>query len=236
MSRLRASLWFLIAIPIASGCTSNPPSAGGLQTGVDPARDTASARRHNDAAMVLLERGNLEGAEKELEAALKSDTTFGPAHNNLGLTYYRQKKLYKAAQEFQAAAALLPGKAEPRNNLGLVLELPGRLEEAAKAYEEALAADPSFGEATANLARVYVRLNRNDARTRQLLQDIVMKDPRPQWAAWARERLVLMVPTTSPTTVPDDSGQAPEADAPSTQSSRSTEGGLPGSRLTENRP
>jgi hypothetical protein len=42
-----------------------------------------------------------------------------------------------------------------------------------------------------NLARIYVRTNRKDDRTRQLLSDIVLKDTRPAWVAWAQERLAI---------------------------------------------
>ncbi|GAF94370.1 unnamed protein product, partial [marine sediment metagenome] len=36
------------------------------------------------------------------------------------------------------------------------------------------------------------RSNRKDARTRQLLGEVVMKDHRPQWVTWAQQRLALM--------------------------------------------
>jgi thioredoxin-like negative regulator of GroEL len=83
-----------------------------------------------------------------------------------------------------------------------VLELVNKLDEAAKAYEEALSIDPSFVEAIGNLARVYVRMNRNDERTRQLLSELALKDTRPDWVNWARQRLALTSPASSPASAP----------------------------------
>ena len=72
-------------------------------------------------------------------------------------------------------------RVEPRNNLGLVFEAVGKLGDAAKWYEEALVLEPDTPEIVGNLARIYVRENRCDDRTRELLNDIVLKDTRPQW-------------------------------------------------------
>ena len=168
----------------------------------DPQRDTAAARRHNAKAAKLLAAGQLDEAEAQLRAALASDLLFGLAHNNLGVVYFRQKKLYLAAWEFQYAGKLMPRKAEPRNNLGMVFEAVGKLDEAAKSYEEALEIEPETVDAIANLARLYVRKNRKDARTRELLEKVVLMDTRPQWTAWARERLALMGPGKEAATEP----------------------------------
>ncbi len=143
-------------------------------------------------AVELIKNGNLEEARKQLELALEADVFFGPAHNNLGNVYYMQKKFYLAAWEFQYAAKLMPTKAEPKNNLGLVFEQVGKLDDAAKYYEEALALEPDNTEVIGNLARAYVRENRKDEKTRQLLTDLIMKEDRPKWKAWAEERLKLM--------------------------------------------
>ena len=68
----------------------------------------------------------------------------------------------------------------------------GKLDQAAKSYEEALAIETDGPAFAANLARVYVRNGRKDEKTRQLLTDIVMKDPGPlgslgrrtAWKGW----------------------------------------------------
>ena len=78
--------------------------------------------------------------------------------------------------------------------------------------EQALDLEPENPRIAGNLARVYVRGNRTDDKTRKLLESIVMKDTRPDWIAWARERLALMGaksrPTTTPSSTPDQ-GEPP---------------------------
>jgi Flp pilus assembly protein TadD len=197
----------VLALLLLPACapTGTPGAKGGDHnvTAVDPQRDTDAARRHNDRAAELIGQDNLGEAEKELKAALAADMFFGPAHSNLGTVFFRQKKFYQACQEYQYAAEMMPKKAEPRGNLGLVLEAVGRFEEAAKAYEDALTCDPDAIVIEGNLARAYVRLGRKDDRTRKLLNEVVMKDSRPEWISWAKDRLALMArPTTTSTSAP----------------------------------
>jgi len=160
----------------------------------DPLRDTDRAGRLNAKAVGLLKTDDLAAAQEALKEALKADLFFGPAHNNLGSVYYRQKRFYLAAWEFQYAAQLMPHNPEPRNNLGLIFETVGKLEDAARFYEEALALAPDNPQIIGNLARVYVRTSRRDARTRELLHELILKDERADWIAWARERLTAMGP------------------------------------------
>jgi Tfp pilus assembly protein PilF len=190
----------LLAI-LCAGCQSSwgrKPASSYEPGPNDPQRNTEAARKHQEQGMILLGAGNLEEAEKEFKAAIENDLFFGPAHNNLGTVYYRLHRFYEAAWEFQYAAKLMPQKAEPRNNLGLVFEASGKLEEAASWYEKALALEPETVETTANLARALVRANHKDERTRQLLGDVIMKDTRPEWVDWARQRLASMGNTEAP--------------------------------------
>ena len=64
--------------------------------------------------------------------------------------------------------------------------------EAEKWYDAALRLAPNDPELAGNLARTLVRDNRKDEKTYQLLQDLILKDTREEWVAWARERLALM--------------------------------------------
>ena len=57
---------------------------------------------------------------------------------------------------------------------------------------KALELAPDNVEVIGNLARLLVRTGRKDDRTRELLGQVVMKDHRPEWTEWARERLALM--------------------------------------------
>lgn len=204
------SMIALIAVttigPLLAGCQfhrPDAPTAAAYETlPKDPHRDTEAARRHQVRGVQLLKDGQTDQAEKAFQAALSADLFFGPAHNNLGTVYLHQKKYYLAAWEFQYAERLMPHQAEPRNNLGLVYEAVGKLGDAAKSYEQALDLEPENPRIAGNLARVYVRGNRTDDKTRKLLESIVMKDHRPEWIGWARERLALMGKPRSATTAP----------------------------------
>ena len=176
------------------GCASDKRKveAGYETVAKDPRRDSASAETHNVEAVGRMERGDYAGAEAELKAALEADVMYGPAHNNLGKVYFHQGKMYLAAWEFQYAAKLMPGVPEPRNNLGLVFESAGKLDDAVASYDEAMRMASDNVEVLGNLARARVRRGDRDATVRDLLQQLVLRETRPAWTAWARERLATM--------------------------------------------
>ncbi len=191
-----ATLLLAMMLLAAAGCNLRRSTPAGAYETVpaDPGRDTAAARRHNSRALELIERDQLPQAEAELKSALEADLFFAPAHNNLGTVYLRQEKYYLAAWQFQYAVKLTPSKAAPRNNLGLVFEAVGRLDDAADCYDKALALDADAVEVAANLARIHLRTGRKTPRTRQLLNDIILKHPRPHVTTWARRQLALLPP------------------------------------------
>jgi Flp pilus assembly protein TadD len=152
-------------------------------------RDSAKARELNEKAYKLIEQQNFPEAEKLLHDALAADAMFGPARNNLGLVYYHTDHLYEAAWEFENAIRLMPYQPEPRNNLGLVLERAGKLNNAADAYAKARELEPDNPQYIGNLARAKIRKGDRDEQTRALLEEVVLKDSRPQWNDWARMNL-----------------------------------------------
>src|SRR5262245_45519901 len=191
----------IVVACLACGCkSSKTPSVG--------SRDTEQARKENDRAFELITKAKYDQAEKILKKAIAADVMFGPARNNLGLVYYHEGKLYQAAWEFQNAIKLMPYQPEPRNNLGLVLERAGKLTEAADAYDRAKEMEPDNPEYIGNLARAKVRRGDNDAETKELLEEVVFKDSRPEWTTWAKENLLRLShpppdneePTTRPGT------------------------------------
>ncbi|QOV90971.1 tetratricopeptide repeat protein [Humisphaera borealis] len=170
-----------------------------------PAGDSISkAKADNEAAVLLIEKAKYTEAEPLLRSALASDPGFGQARNNLGLVYYHTGNLYQAAWEFEEAARLMPRRPEPHNNLGLVYERANQLIKAVDAYTEAYKLDPAGVEYLANLARARVRRGDTDVETRRLLQELIMKDARPQWNEWARSTLIRLnaVPPLDLTTKP----------------------------------
>ena len=179
------------------GCASRRgPRVGTLEDG----RDTDRARAHNERALALIDQGKYEQAEDLLKRAVAADVMFGPARNNLGLVYYHTDRLYLAAWEFENASRLMPHHPEPRNNLGLVLERAGRLEHAAESYARARQIEPDNPEFLGNLARAKIKSGDRDEETRRLLEELVLKDPRPDWSHWAQLNLLRIAP--SPATGP----------------------------------
>ena len=155
-------------------------------------RNTDEATRLTAQAADALHEGDQARAEQLLLDALTADVTHGPAHNNLGQLYYQQKRYYEAAWEFQYAIRLMPHQPIPRNNLGLVFEATGQLDEAAEHYGLAVAEEPDNPVLLGNLARARIRRGDTGPEVRDLLQQIVMKDTRPEWRAWAERQLHLI--------------------------------------------
>jgi len=201
MARITVAGLILVGVAALGGCRHRTADrfAPYETLAQDPRRDTEAARRHNARAVRLIEEGSLDDAEKELKTALSADLFFGPAHNNLGTIYLKQEKYYLAAWEFQYAAKIMKDSPEPRYNLGMVYEAVARLDEAGHWYDEALTLAPDSVETTAGLARVRLQQGLRDDRTRELLADLVLKDTRPEWTAWARKQLALLGGANGPT-------------------------------------
>ena len=203
MSRPPLSYLLPLALLLA-GCanTGNGPTVTASPAGPD----TALARQENDRAYALIQQGKYDDAEPILRRAVDADVMFGPARNNLGLVYFHQGKLYPAAWEFQNAIRLMPYQPEVRNNLGMVFEQARKFDDAAEAYEKARKMEPDNPEYVGNLVRVKIQRGDRDDETKRLLQDLVFKDPRPEWRDWAQQELALFharrPSDTGPTTLP----------------------------------
>jgi Tfp pilus assembly protein PilF len=176
----------LALLCVVAGCGPKPPDFAR-----DPHLAAQQARELNEKASQSIALKDYVAAEKDLLTAVRLDRDLGQAHNNLGVVYMNQRRLYEAASEFQLAAELLPTQAQPYSNLGLVMESANKLETAAEFYEKALARQNECVPAMANLARVRIRLDRRDEKTRKLLEQLVLRDTRPEWNSWAREKLAL---------------------------------------------
>lgn len=162
-------------------------------------RDARLARQYVFEGIEAYRSGDDNAAQSALENAVETDAFSGIAHNNLGLVYYRQGKLYRAAQQFQLAAKLLPYNPEPANNLGLVLESAGRLDESVGQFEQAMSLQPDNPQFIGNLARARLRRGDRGEQTRELIDQLVLKDHRPEWNQWAKRQQTMMIekPTTT---------------------------------------
>ena len=180
----------LLWLAACAGC-STPPRSPSTVVHLDdvPAADTGRARAENEAAVALMDRDKLPDAAAALRRAVAADPGFGPAQNNLGIVELRQSQPMDAATAFERAADLMPRAAAPRDNLGLVFESAGRFDDAVRCYDAAAALAPGDAEYAGNAARARVRRGDQTEDLRGMLEKIASVDPRPDWAAWARQTL-----------------------------------------------
>src|SRR2546429_3738366 len=204
ISRISLALFALVAL-LSTGCASSTKSAPDPMLKATP-QDTELARRENALAYELIRQGKYDEAQEHLVRALAADPLFGPAHNNRGLVYFHTGRLYLAAWEFENAIKLMPYQSEPRNNLGLVFESAGKLSDATEAYAKAREMEPDNPQYIGNLARARIRRGDRDSQIRKLLEELALKDDRPEWVEWAKLKLLkLRAADTSTTTRKDES-------------------------------
>ncbi|HSU69072.1 MAG TPA: tetratricopeptide repeat protein [Tepidisphaeraceae bacterium] len=208
MNRLRLVAAGGVLAVCAAGCHNpNRPAASAGNTPPahgDVIQNPDRARANTEQAYHLIEKEKYAQAEPILKQAIELDPMYGPAHNDLGLVYFHLGRMYEAAWEFENAGTLMPKQPAPRNNLGLVLEESGELKEAQAAFEKAVELAPDNPEYLGNLARARIRLGLEDAQTLHLLQELLLRDTRPDWLDWERANLLRIrgVLERPPTTAP----------------------------------
>jgi tetratricopeptide (TPR) repeat protein len=146
-------------------------------------------------------------ARSLLNQALCKDPFSFAAQNNLGVVYLEERHYYDAARAFEQASKLEPGSALPYFNLGRLLEQTDRWEEAVRQYELALARAPDFLPAIEQLAQSYIRLDRNPQQVKDLLEQAVKLEHRPEWLEWLATQRVMAanrgaIPVASATSQP----------------------------------
>lgn len=182
--------------------------------------DTKTAAQKNQKAIAAIGKDQWDDARKHIDAALIADVNHAPSHNTLGQIYFHEKNYYLAAWEYEFAIRLAPSIPEYHNNLGLVYEAADRLKEAEIQFGEAVASAPQNYHFVSNYARVRIRQGEINGETRQLLEDVVFLDPRPEWKDWARQQLTqshLDIPTgySTPTILhSDESAEDPPTSVP----------------------
>ncbi len=107
---------------------------------------------HFSLGNAFMKKGDLAGAEKAYNWALKYDPDYPLVHLNLGVAAYREGDLKKAESEYLLELAINPENAMALNNLGVLKFEAGQYELAQKYYEEALNLQPYFSDARINLA------------------------------------------------------------------------------------
>jgi len=182
----------LLAILVLAtcGCQATAVTDGAKAPGPT---NTERALDLERSGVAFLAEGKNAQAQSAFEQAIAVDPGCGPAHNNLGKIYLGQQRFYQAAWEFESARKLLPTRPEPENNLGMVFERTGKIDLAVDHYTKAHGLAPDQCEILGNLVRARIRRGDRDATLKDLLSQLVLRESRPDWLAWAKEKLATLV-------------------------------------------
>lgn len=110
----------------------------------------------------LAKQGDIAGALRQYEEALRSDPTIPGIHNNLGTILSRMGKFDDAIEQYLEELKIDPRAAYARVNLGIALIRSGKPEAAAKHFQEALRIEPDSATAHYELGFVLAQLGRFD--------------------------------------------------------------------------
>jgi len=104
-----------------------------------------SARARNNLGMALLERDQLEAAERELEEAVQITPNDGQRRENLGRLYLQMGRLEAAEAQLEEAIRMLPGQPSAHLALGVIYLRQERLTDAEWEFREAARLRPLDG-------------------------------------------------------------------------------------------
>ena len=116
--------------------------------------------RNNDVALnnlgiIFLEKGRLDDAISNLQAAIDLRPENAPAHDNLAKALLQKGQVAEAMVHYRKFLEIEPENVEARNTLGTALIQQGKLREAIGQWQDALAIQPENGNAASNLAWVF---------------------------------------------------------------------------------
>ena len=116
--------------------------------------------RNNDVALnnlgiIFLEKGRLDDAISNLQAAIDLRPENAPAHDNLAKALLQKGQVAEAMVHYRKFLEIEPENVEARDTLGTALIQQGKLREAIGQWQDALAIQPENGNAASNLAWVF---------------------------------------------------------------------------------
>jgi len=139
--------------------------------------------RNNDVAMnnlgiIFLEKGQLDDAISNLQAAIDVRPENAPAHDNLAKALLQKGQVAEAMVHYRKFLEIEPDNVEARNTLGTALIRQGRLREAIGQWQDALAIQPENGNAASNLAWVFATCPEDAIRDRKRAVELAEKASR----------------------------------------------------------
>ncbi|MBS1214314.1 MAG: hypothetical protein H6R26_2931, partial [Proteobacteria bacterium] len=121
------------------------------------------AAAHSNLGNMLLEEGDLEGAEQAYRDALECDPELVQTKNNLGLLLRRRGHREAAESIYREVIAQAPEEPLAYSNLAHLLSEIGRVDEAAMLLGKAVQLNPEFAEGFHNLGHVLSLRNQPEA-------------------------------------------------------------------------
>jgi tetratricopeptide (TPR) repeat protein len=129
------------------------------------------------AARRLAQQGDIAGATRELQEAIRLERDSAVARMELGTIYGRQNELPSAVFHLSEAVRLDDqGLPDAHLNLGVALRRMGRKEEAVRSLQRALAIDPLLAPAHVNLALIRAGQGRMEEATTHF-REAIRLDP-----------------------------------------------------------
>lgn len=131
----------------------------------------AEAATRTGLARDYLSRQLVEPALREARRAVELDPRSAEAQHVLGRAFLTRNEFDRAQAAFREAVRLRPDFAEAYNDLGGTLVRLERTDEALAAFRRA--ANAGYGPALYNLGNLYLRVTRDPARAREVLERAV---------------------------------------------------------------
>jgi len=107
---------------------------------------------HNQAGFAMMEMGDLTGALREFEIAVREDPSEISPHENRGLVLLKLGRYAESAEAFLKVIGINPNYSEPHTNLSMVYNMMKRDEDSLREAREAVRIEPLDFSAKYNLA------------------------------------------------------------------------------------
>jgi tetratricopeptide (TPR) repeat protein len=178
MSRTRLCLTIAAAASLLAGCQLNRTRRQ---------VDTEQATDHYVRSQLLAEKGQLDAALAELQAAVEDDPSLSIAHTSMGNIYQKRKQYHMARAAFEQAVNANPYAFTPAYNLGVTYQALARaadsvaqakqyVSKAVSTYLRAITLKPEDYDAHLNLSACYFQLG-NESMAEQYCRKAIQLDP-----------------------------------------------------------
>jgi len=130
---------------------------------------------HNGLGIALDQKGQMDGAIRQFEEAIRLKPRYSSAHCNLGIALNKNGQVDEAIREFREAIRLKPNQVGAHYGLGIVLDGKGQMDEAIRQLEEAIRLKPDYAEAHNELGIALGRKGQMDEAIRQFQEAVRLK-------------------------------------------------------------